>query len=148
MKQNSWSGAEPPANGYHIHLQKCHLRNKPLPAASICATFSPFLSKAAAHIGFLFCFLRQSLYNAQRLSVEWFQPLICENAITTNSHPFFLRSIPVSGHWPIFSTSFQLWSPILNYVFHYQATLKSLTDGLAAGTFSFIIQHNLQKKSS
>jgi hypothetical protein len=119
------------------------LRNKPLLLICICATFAPVLTKPAIRIGFLFCFPSQSPYNAQRLSVEWFQPLICENAITTISHPIIMRSIPAPQQRLNFSTSFLLWSPILNYVLHYQARFKSLTDGPAAGIVRFIIHHNL-----
>jgi hypothetical protein len=119
------------------------LRNKPIPPIFICATFASVLTKPVMLIGFLFCFPSQSPYNAPRLSVEWFQPLICENAITTISHPIIMRSIPAPQQRLNFSTSFLLWSPILNYVLHYQARFKSFTDGTAAGIVRFILHHNL-----
>jgi len=119
------------------------LRNKLQLSVCICATFAADLPDPRVSTGFLFCFPPLSLYNAQRLSVEWFQPLICENAITTHFHLITLRSIPASRRGLNFSAPFRLRSPILNYVLHHQARLKSLISGLTAGFIRFIIHHNL-----
>jgi len=123
--------------------QQGYLRNKHLLVICICATFAADLTDPPSITGFLFCFPSLSLYNAQRLSVEWFQPLICENAITTHFHLIMLRSIPTPWRGLNFYTPFQLWSPILNCVLHHQARLKFHTGGLAAGFIRFFIHHNL-----
>jgi hypothetical protein len=119
------------------------LRNNcPLPIC-ICATFAADLTDPAPPLGFLFCFPPLSLYNAQRLSVEWFQPLICENAITTRFNLTPLRSIPAPPRGLNFSAPHQLSSPILNYVFHHQARLKFPIGVNNAGQIRFFIHHNL-----
>jgi len=125
------------------HAQQGYLRNNRPQKMNICATFAGDLTDRIEASGFLFCFPPLSLYNAQRLSVEWFQPLICENAITTYCHLTPLRSIPAPRRGPNFSAPLQLSSPILNDVLHHQARFKFLTRGFATGLLRFFIHHNL-----
>jgi hypothetical protein len=125
------------------HLQQGYLRNKLYATRCICATFALVLTYPPHRRGFLFCFPPLSLYNAQRLSVEWFQPLICENAITTRFNLTPLRSIPAPPRGLNFSAPHQLSSPILNYVFHHQARLKFPIGVNNAGQIRFFIHHNL-----
>lgn len=59
-----------------------------------------------------------------------------------------MRSARASGHRLNYFVPFQLLSPILNTVFvytvfHFQAKLEFLTNGLAVSHSHFIIHHNL-----